>query len=60
MNIAVDLRELRPALDIEALRSIAPASASEAGPASKRVVVGYGVWIFLLSDIVMVSALFAA
>src|SRR4051812_13562383 len=30
------------------------------GPASKRVIVGYGFWIFLLSDIVMFSALFAA
>src|ERR1700683_5380419 len=35
-------------------------SASEAGPASKRIVVAYGFWIFLLSDIVMFSALFAA
>src|SRR6202162_321816 len=35
-------------------------SASEAGPAAKRVVVGYGFWIFLLSDIVMFSALFAS
>jgi cytochrome o ubiquinol oxidase subunit 3 len=34
--------------------------ASEAGPASKRIVVAYGFWIFLLSDIVMFSALFAA
>lgn len=31
----------------------------EAGSLSKRVVVGYGFWIFLLSDIVMFSALFA-
>ena len=30
------------------------------GPASRRVVVGYGFWIFLLSDIVMFSAFFAA
>ena len=29
------------------------------GPASKRVVVGYGFWIFLLSDIIMFSAFFA-
>jgi cytochrome o ubiquinol oxidase subunit III len=36
------------------------APASEAGPASKRVVVGFGFWVFLLSDIVMFSALFAA
>ena len=30
------------------------------GPASKRVVTGYGFWIFLLSDIVMFSCFFAA
>jgi cytochrome o ubiquinol oxidase subunit 3 len=30
------------------------------GPASKRVIVGYGFWLFLLSDIVMFSCLFAA
>ncbi|MEA2883342.1 MAG: cytochrome o ubiquinol oxidase subunit [Bradyrhizobium sp.] len=34
--------------------------ASEAGPATKRIVVGYGFWVFLLSDIVMFSAIFAA
>jgi len=33
---------------------------SEAGPAPKRIVVTYGFWIFLLSDIVMFSALFAS
>jgi cytochrome o ubiquinol oxidase subunit III len=32
---------------------------SEDGPAPKRTVVAYGFWIFLLSDIVMFSALFA-
>lgn len=32
----------------------------EGGPASKRIVVGYGFWIFLLSDIIMFSAFFAA
>jgi cytochrome o ubiquinol oxidase subunit III len=32
---------------------------SQRGPASKRIVVGFGFWIFLLSDIVMFSALFA-
>jgi cytochrome o ubiquinol oxidase subunit III len=36
------------------------AHASEAGPAPKRIVVGYGFWVFLLSDIVMFSALFAS
>src|SRR5580658_5485409 len=30
------------------------------GPASKRVVVAYGFWIFILSDMVMFSPLFAA
>ena len=51
MNIAVEIN----ALPREAL----PA-ASEAGPASKRIVVAYGFWIFLLSDIVMFAAIFAA
>jgi len=51
MNIAVELSAVRP--------EAAP-RAGEAGPASKRVVVGYGFWIFLLSDIVMFAALFAA
>ena len=31
----------------------------EAGPASKRVVAGFGFWVFLISDIVMFSAFFA-
>jgi cytochrome o ubiquinol oxidase subunit III len=52
MNIAV-------AADDDA-RYEARLSASELGPASKRIVVGYGFWIFLLSDIVMFSAIFAA
>jgi len=30
------------------------------GPASKRIVTGYGFWIFILSDMVMFSAFFAA
>src|SRR5215467_9270534 len=30
------------------------------GPATKRTVVAYGFWIFILSDMVMFSALFAA
>ena len=29
------------------------------GPAFKRIIVGYGFWIFLLSDIIMFSAFFA-
>jgi len=37
-----------------------PWAQSDAGPAPKSIVVGYGFWIFLLSDIVMFSAFFAA
>jgi cytochrome o ubiquinol oxidase subunit 3 len=33
---------------------------SNPGPASKRIIVGYGFWIFLLSDFIMFSAFFAA
>jgi cytochrome o ubiquinol oxidase subunit 3 len=33
---------------------------SERGPASIEVVVGFGFWLFLLSDVVMFSGLFAA
>jgi len=51
MNIAVAVADVHH----EAL-----SSASDAGPAPKRIVVAYGFWIFLLSDIVMFSALFAA
>jgi cytochrome o ubiquinol oxidase subunit 3 len=51
MNVAVTLDEVRQ----ESLPS-----ASEGGPAPKRIVVAYGFWIFLLSDIVMFAALFAA
>ena len=50
MNVAVAIDEVGH----EALPT-----ASEAGPAPKRIVVAYGFWIFLLSDIVMFSALFA-
>lgn len=35
------------------------ADALSDGPAPKRIVVAYGFWIFLLSDIVLFSALFA-
>ena len=30
------------------------------GPAPKRIVIGYGFWLFILSDMVMFSAFFAA
>lgn len=32
----------------------------ETGPAGKRIIVGYGFWIYLLSDIVLFSCFFAA
>jgi cytochrome o ubiquinol oxidase subunit 3 len=51
MNITAAIDEVRPS---------AVLAANEAGPAPKRIVVAYGFWIFLLSDIVMFSALFAA
>lgn len=37
-----------------------PAQERHHGPAPTRIVVAYGFWIFILSDIVMFSALFAA
>jgi cytochrome o ubiquinol oxidase subunit 3 len=51
MSIAVSIDEIHR----DALPGV-----GEAGPAAKRIVVGYGFWIFLLSDIVMFSALFAS
>jgi len=32
----------------------------DGGPASKRIIVGYGFWIFLLSDVIIFSSFFAA
>ena len=51
MNIAVA---------IDSVPQAALPTTSEAGPAPKRVVVAYGFWIFLLSDIIMFAALFAS
>ena len=51
MNVAVAVYDVK---------QDAFAPASEAGPAPKRVVAGFGFWVFLLNDIVMFSALFAA
>ena len=51
MNVAVTVYDVNE-------QAFAPAS--EAGPAPKRIVVAYGFWIFLLSDIVMFAALFAS
>jgi len=49
-----DLRAEAPSHTLESTEQI------DAGPAPKSIVVGYGFWIFLLSDIVMFSAFFAA
>jgi cytochrome o ubiquinol oxidase subunit 3 len=43
-----------------ALTSADPLPLSYRGPASTAVVVGYGFWLFLLSDIIVFAALFAA
>jgi cytochrome o ubiquinol oxidase subunit III len=40
--------------------SLAVPSDITAGHPSKRILVGYGFWVFLLSDIIMFSAIFAA
>src|SRR5947209_16798353 len=49
---------------IDTIPAIAPAALARGhgggGPAPTRIVVAYGFWIFILSDIVMFSALFAA
>jgi len=49
------------AIEPESVGEAGPAAAGSAsGPASKRVYVAYGFWIFILSDMVMFSAFFAA
>jgi cytochrome o ubiquinol oxidase subunit III len=51
MNVAVAVLDMQSEVLV---------SDTEAGPAPKRIVVGFGFWVFLLSDIVMFSALFAS
>src|ERR1041384_5947228 len=51
MNVAVEMDDVRQG---ELL------AVSDSGPASRRIIAGFGFWIFLLSDIVMFSALFAS
>jgi cytochrome o ubiquinol oxidase subunit III len=45
--------------DPRALRELEDTRAGWDGPAPKRVVTGYGFWIFILSDMIMFAALFA-
>src|ERR1700709_2250859 len=47
------------ALTEAAMTQHGAAVADWSGPASKRIVTGYGFWIFILSDIILFSALFA-
>jgi cytochrome o ubiquinol oxidase subunit 3 len=47
-----------PARDAAAVPDVVR-EAGDSGPAAVRIVVSYGFWIFLLSDIIMFSALFA-
>jgi cytochrome o ubiquinol oxidase subunit III len=57
-----------PALRLSANPALGPAGIAPGhvtgrgagGPAPKRIIVGYGFWIFLLSDVIMFSAFFAA
>src|ERR1700681_4861522 len=49
---------MRAAEQALAIRDKVPLSLR--GPAPTRVVVGYGFWLFLLSDIIIFAALFAA
>jgi cytochrome o ubiquinol oxidase subunit III len=51
MTAAVEIDRLHP-------ETLPPAG--EAGPDPKRIVVTYGFWVFIMSDIVMFAALFAA
>ncbi len=45
--------------DPHALRALADGVQGWRGPAPKRVVTGYGFWIFILSDMLMFAAFFA-
>jgi cytochrome o ubiquinol oxidase subunit 3 len=48
------------AIDVPSEEVSAGAPFSERGPASPRVVAAFGFWLFLLSDIIVFAALFAA
>jgi cytochrome o ubiquinol oxidase subunit 3 len=47
-------------MNTAALHNTDSTAGSAHGPASKRIIVGFGFWIFLLSDVILFSALFAA
>lgn len=41
-------------------REVAATGRGAGGPAPKRIVVGYGFWIFLISDVIIFASLFAS
>jgi len=45
--------------DPQQLRGMETSNIAHGGPAPKRIVTGYGFWIFILSDMIMFSAFFA-
>src|SRR5579863_8664012 len=55
MTIATTLERTPAAVAAELVRG-----SGGGGPAPKRIVVAYGFWIFILSDMVMFAGLFAA
>ena len=55
----VDATIAYPHSDPHHLRGLEASGIAHSGPASKRIVTGYGFWIFILSDMVMFSAFFA-
>src|SRR5215831_12185108 len=55
MTIATTLDRIPTAVPTELARG-----RGGGGPAPRRIVVAYGFWIFILSDMIMFSALFAA
>jgi cytochrome o ubiquinol oxidase subunit 3 len=59
LSYAGDDRDILLGRDGSDRRGQAPAPVWS-GPASKRIVTGYGFWIFILSDIIMFSAFFAS
>jgi cytochrome o ubiquinol oxidase subunit 1 len=52
--------ELEPQLDPHHIHGSTAPDGGHKGPAGKRITVGYGFWIFLLSDFIMFSGFYAA
>lgn len=58
MSVAASVRD--PAALQRGSQGSDPVPVSERGPAPTRIVVGFGFWLYLLSDIVMFATVFAA